>query len=173
MNGVAASLHRNNKGLCPLFPLITLVCKIENFKQAKEEFNVLASYKFKEVTFRRHDPQGKLKERLKRVGFIWSYSHEALFPGELSQQQVLVKSQIPTSDQMLKINKEVEIKRAIVEKNRVASERKNLIRIEDVEESYSSSSMSTYSIDSDREDSKVPSRRTPTLIKAQLRENQE
>ena len=61
VNGVAASLHRNKKGLWPLFPLITLVCMIENFKQAKEEVNVLASYKFKEVTFRIHDPQGKLK----------------------------------------------------------------------------------------------------------------
>ena len=64
VNGVAASLHRNKKGLWPLFPLITPVCKIENFKQAKEEVGVLASYKFKEVTFRIHDPQGKLKQHL-------------------------------------------------------------------------------------------------------------
>ena len=70
----------------------------ENFKQAKEEVNVLASYKFKEVTFRRHDPLGKLEENLQQVGFIWSYSHEDLFPVELSQQQVLVKSRIPTPD---------------------------------------------------------------------------
>ena len=74
---------------------------------------------------------------------------------------------------MTKIHKEVEIKRAIVEKNRGASERKNLIRIEDVAESSSSSSMSMYSIDSDREDSEVPSCRSPTLIDAQLHENQE
>jgi hypothetical protein len=32
VNGVAASLHQNKKGLWPPFPLITLVCKIENFK---------------------------------------------------------------------------------------------------------------------------------------------
>ena len=32
VNGVVASLHRNKKGLWPLFPLITKVCKIENFK---------------------------------------------------------------------------------------------------------------------------------------------
>jgi hypothetical protein len=38
---------------------------------------------------------------------------------------------------MSKIYKEAEIKKSIEEKNRVASERKNLIRIEDVEESYS------------------------------------
>ena len=33
--------------------------------------------------------------------------------------------------------------------------------------------MSMYSLDSDREYSEVPSRRTPTLIEAQLPENQE
>ena len=32
VNGVAASLHRNKKGLWPSFPLITKFCKIENFK---------------------------------------------------------------------------------------------------------------------------------------------
>ena len=56
VNGVVASLHRNKKGLWPLFPLITLVCKIENFKHAREEVIVLSSYKFKEVSFRRHYP---------------------------------------------------------------------------------------------------------------------
>ena len=73
---------------------------------------------------------------------------------------------------MIKINKEVEIKKAIVENNRVASERKNIIRIEDVEESSSSSSMSMYSLDSGKEDSEVSSRRSPTLIEAQLPEHQ-
>ena len=77
---------------------MTPVCKIENFKQDKDEENLLSSYKFQEVSFRRHDPQGKLKEHLQQVGFQWSYSHEELFPGELSQQQVLVKSKIPTPD---------------------------------------------------------------------------
>ena len=80
-----------------------------------------------------------------------------MFPEELSQQQVSVKSQIPTPNQMFKIDKEAEIKRAIEEKNATASEQKNLIRIEDVEESSSSSSISMYSIDSDREISEVPS----------------
>ena len=36
VNGVATSLNQNKKGLCPLFPLITPVCKIDNFKHAKE-----------------------------------------------------------------------------------------------------------------------------------------
>jgi hypothetical protein len=84
VNGVAASLHWNKKGLWPQFPLMTLVCKIENFKQDKEEVNLLSSYKFREVSFRRNDPQGKLKEHLQHVGFQWSYSHEDLLPGELS-----------------------------------------------------------------------------------------
>ena len=84
INGVVASLHKH-KGFWPQFPLITPVRKIENFKQAKEEVNILSSYKFQEVSFRRHDPQEKLKEHLQQVGFQWSYSHENLLPGELSQ----------------------------------------------------------------------------------------
>ena len=75
---------------------MTSVCKIENFKQARDEVNLLSSYKFQEVLFRRHDPQGKLKEHLQQVSFQWIYSHEDLLPGEPSQQQVLVKSKIPT-----------------------------------------------------------------------------
>ena len=55
VNGVATSLHRNKKGLWPPFPLITQVCKIKNFKQDKDEVGVLTSYRFKEVTFKRHD----------------------------------------------------------------------------------------------------------------------
>jgi hypothetical protein len=102
------------------------------------------------------------------VGFLWSYSHENLLPRELNQQQVLVKSQIPTSDQMSKMDKEAETKKSIKEKNKVSSERKNLIIIEDEEESLSSSSMSMYSIDSNRESSYVPSRRSPTLIEIQI-----
>ena len=131
---MAASLHWNKKGLWPLFPLITPVCKIENFKQAKEEVNVISSYKFMEVSFWIHDPHGKLKEYLQQLGFQWSYSHDDLLPGELSQQKMLVKSQIPTPNQMSKVDKEAKTKRAIEEKNKVASERQNLIRIEDVEE---------------------------------------
>ena len=68
------------------------------------------------------------------MGFQWSYSHEYLLPRELSQQQVLVMSQIPTPDQMSKVDKEAEVKRAIEERNKVASERDNVVRIEDEEE---------------------------------------
>ena len=83
---MVASLHKHKKGIWPQFPLITPVRKIENFKQAKEEVIILSSYKFQEVSFRRHEPQEKLKEHLQKVGFQWSYSHEDLLPGELSQQ---------------------------------------------------------------------------------------
>ena len=41
VNGVATSLHGNKKGLWPSFPLSTKVCKIENFKQAKDEVGML------------------------------------------------------------------------------------------------------------------------------------
>ena len=50
------------------------------------------------------------------------------------------------------IDKEAEIKRAIEVKGKVSSERMNIVKIED-EESSSSSSMSLYSIESDRKDS--------------------
>ena len=43
----------------------------------------------------------------------------------------------------------------------------NVVRIED-EESSSSSSMSLYGIESDRKDSQVSSRRSPTLLEAQV-----
>ena len=102
VNGVPASLHRNNKGLWPQFPLITQVCKIENFKQTIEHVSVLSSYKFREVSFKRHDPQGKLKEHLQEVGFLWSYSHEYLLPRELSQQQVLVSLKYQLQTKCLK-----------------------------------------------------------------------
>ena len=77
---------------------MTTMCKIGNFKQARNEENLLSSYKFQEVSFRRHDPEGKLKEHIQQVGFQWSYSHEDLLPWELSQQHVLVKQKIPTQD---------------------------------------------------------------------------
>ena len=50
MHGVVASLHKENKGLWPHFPLSTGVYKIENFKQAKEEVSILSS-KLLEITF--------------------------------------------------------------------------------------------------------------------------
>ena len=70
-----------------------------------------------------------MKEHLQQVGFIWSYSHEDLFPQELSQQQVLVKSRIPTPNQMTQVDKEAEIQKAKEEKRKASIERKNLIGI--------------------------------------------
>ena len=51
VNGVVASLHQNKNCLWPLFPILTKVCKIENFKHAKDEVGILTSFKFKEVSF--------------------------------------------------------------------------------------------------------------------------
>lgn len=64
VNGVAASLHRNKKCLWPPFPLSTGVHRFENIKHAKGEVGMFSSFRLKEVSFRRHDPQGKLKENL-------------------------------------------------------------------------------------------------------------
>lgn len=156
INGVVASLHKHKKGIWPQFPLITPMGKIENFKQAREEVNILSSYKFQEFSFRRHDPQEKLKEHLQQVGFQWSYSHENLLPGELSQQQALFKSMIPTPDQMSQIDKEAEQKKAIKVKWKTSSRKLNIVRIDD-EESSSSSSMSLYSIESNENHLEVSS----------------
>ena len=62
-----------------------------------------------------------MKERLRQVGFQWSYSHEDLLPGELSQQQVLFKSMIPTPDQMSQTDKEAEQKKAIEVESKASS----------------------------------------------------
>ena len=64
---------------------------------------------------------------------------------------------------MSKVEKEAEIKRAIEENNKVASKRDNIIRIENEEESYSSSSMSMYSIESNRKGLEVSSQGSPTF----------
>ena len=57
---------------------------------------------------------------------------------------------------MSHIDKEADLKRALELKHKVSSERVNIVRIED-EESSSSSSMSLYSIESNRKDSEVSS----------------
>jgi hypothetical protein len=75
-------------------------------------------------------------------------------------------SKIPTPDQMSKIDKEVEIKKAIEVKHKVSSERVNIVKMED-EESSSSSSMSLYNIESNRKDSDLSSHRSPTLLEVQ------
>ena len=108
-----------------------------------------------------------MKECLEQVGFQWSYSHEDLLPGELSQQQVLIKSMIPTPEQMSRMDKEAKLKKAIEVKNKGSSEQVDIVRIED-EESSSSSSMSLYNIKSDKRDSEVSSPKTPTLIGTQV-----
>ena len=64
INGVSTSLLKENKGPWPPFLFSVGMCKIENVKQAKDEVNVLSSFKFREVNFRRHDPKGYLKEYL-------------------------------------------------------------------------------------------------------------
>lgn len=74
---------------------------------------------------------------------------------------------------MIKIDKEAEIKKAITGKSRNAIERKDIIRIEEVEKSSSSSSMSMYNLHSDRKDLEVSSRQSPTLIETLLPEHLE
>ena len=61
-----------------------------------------------------------------------------------------VKSQIPTPNQITKIDKESEIKKGVDENNRDARWRKIIIKIKEVEESSPSSSMPMYILDSDR-----------------------
>jgi hypothetical protein len=65
---------------------------------------------------------------------------------------------------MSKIDKEAELKRTIVERNKVSSEWDNIVRIEVEEESYSPSSMSMYNIEFDRKRSEVSSLWSPTLL---------
>ena len=73
-------------------------------------------------------------------------------------------SMIPTPDQMSKVEKEAELKRTIEEKHKVASERDNVVRIEVEEESSPSSSMSMYSIESDKKGLEVSSCQSPTVL---------
>ena len=74
---------------------------------------------------------------------------------------------------MCKVDKEAELKRAIEERNKIASKRDNIVKIEDEEESSSSSSMFMYSIESDRKGSEVSSRRSPTLVEVQIPDKHE
>ena len=84
--------------------------------------NVLSSFKFREVNFRRHDPEGFLKEYLKQRNITWPYSHEYLFSGELSQQGVLIKSRISILEQMIHTDREIKRKKAKIEKNKAIIE---------------------------------------------------
>ena len=69
---------------------------------------------------------------------------------------------IPTPDQMLQIDEEVEQNKSIEVKSKTSSGKLSIVRIDD-EESSSSSSMSLYSIESNEKHSKVSSRRTPMI----------
>ena len=51
INGVSTSLLKEKKDLWPPCPFSTRMCKIENVKQAKDEVNVLSSFKFIELNF--------------------------------------------------------------------------------------------------------------------------
>jgi hypothetical protein len=100
----------------------------------------------------------KLKEHLKWVGFVWSYAHEYLFLGELSQEQVLLMSKIPTPDQMIQIDKKVKIQNSKMEKNKDTMEWNIPSTVEDCEEGSSSLYMSIYNLDCDEEYSYFPSK---------------
>ena len=129
------------------------MCKTENAKEVKDEVNVLSSFKFRELNFRRHDPKGYLKEYLKQLNMTWPYSHEDLLLGELSQQGLLIKSGIPTSEQMVQTDRDVEGKWDEIEKNKAIIKRNTCA---------SSSSISLYNIDSDNKDTTCASSRLPT-----------
>ena len=73
-------------------------------------------------------------------------------------------SKIPTPDQMIQIDKEVGIQKTKAKKRKVAIERRNLIELKDVEEESSSSSMSMYNLDPNKQDSYVSSHQSPTII---------
>jgi hypothetical protein len=169
INGVAASLHKHKKGVWPQFPLITPVGKIENFKQAMEEVNILSSYKFQEVPFIRHDPQEKSKEHLQQVGFQWSYSHENLLPGELISSRFCSSQGSRLQIKCLKLTKKQNKRMKSRCKWKTSSGKLNIVRIDD-EESSSSSSMSLYNIESNEKHLEVSSRKTPTMIENKVLE---
>ena len=79
---------------------------------------------------------------------------------------------IPTLEQMSRMDKEVELKKDIEVKNKGPSEWVNIVRIKE-EESSSSSSMSLYNIDSNKRDSEISSRQTPTLRGTEVPKNLE
>ena len=153
LHGVVSSLHKSKKGLWPSFPLSIGVYQIENFKQAKEEVSILSPFRLSEVTFQRHDPQGKLKEYLQQIGFTWSYAHEDLLLRELSQQHVLLKSKIPTPEQMIQVDKESERQKSKVEKKKASIEQNILPMDKDCERELSSSSISMYNLNYSEEGS--------------------
>ena len=65
---------------------------------------------------------------------------------------------------MIHIDKEAENQKSKVKKRKDSIKWRNIILIEDEEEESSSSLMSMYNLDSDGEDSNVPSHQSPTVI---------
>jgi xanthine dehydrogenase iron-sulfur cluster and FAD-binding subunit A len=63
--------------------------------------------------------------------FYMEYSHEDLLPGELSQQRVLAKSNIPTHEQMIQVDKEAKRQKADTKRSKSITKRKMLPRIDD------------------------------------------
>ena len=51
INGVSSSLLKAKRGDWPCFPLSTKMCMIETIKQAKDEVNMLSSFRFIEMSF--------------------------------------------------------------------------------------------------------------------------
>jgi hypothetical protein len=129
---------------------------MDNIKQDKEEFSILSSFKFREASFRRHDTEGLLNRNLKKINFIWPYAHEKLLPGKIIQQGILVRSKIPTLEEIMQINKRDEKKKVSIEKK---------IAITEQDSSPSISYVSLYNIDSSNDDSDDASSWTPSLMK--------
>ena len=139
INGVSTSFFKAKKGDLPPFPLSTKMCMIKTVKKSKDEVNVLSFFRLREIIFRRHDLEGLLKEHLKQINLTWPYSHEELFPRELSQQVILVNSKILTLEKMMQIDKEVEKKKVRTENGKANIEQ---------DSSPSTQSVSLYNIDS-------------------------
>ena len=77
-----------------------------------------------------------------------------------------MKSNIPTLEQIIQIDKEVERQKSKIEKKKVATKRNILLRVEDCEEDSSSSSMLMYNLDSSEkcvDGGKNPSQQRETL----------
>ena len=154
INGVSTSLLKEKKDPWPHFSFSTRMCNIENSIQAKHEVNVSSSFNFREVSFQRHYSEGFLKEYLNQINITWSYSHEYLFLGVLSQQGMLIKSKIPTPEKMVQIDREDERKKGEIKK------KKSII---DWNTDASSSSISMYNIDFENEDTTFSSSWTLSL----------
>lgn len=65
---------------------------------------------------------------------------------------------------MIQIDKEVKRQKSKLEKNKALMVKRTPIRVEDFEKKSSSSLMSMYNLDSDREDSYDASNQSPTIV---------